>query len=165
MNVELTEDQKQTVKKWAKEGCGLQELQKKLSEEFRLNMTYMDVRFLAIDLGLEIRDKSFKPATAINAMATEEPESPPERLTSDDVRQSAGAPEPVAVKVGVDRVTRPGSVVSGTVKFSDGVAATWFLDQLGRLALNSNKPGYTPSPEDLEVFQEEIRKELGKMGF
>ena len=48
------------------------------------------------------------------------------------------------VSVEMDRVTKPGTLVSGTVTFSDGTHAAWSLDQLGRLALDAKEPGYQP---------------------
>ena len=68
------------------------------------------------------------------------------------------------VAVTLDRIVKPGSVVSGTVRFSDGVSASWMLDQLGRLALDAGKPNYRPSPEDVQAFQVELRNLLQSRG-
>ena len=67
--------------------------------------------------------------------------------------------------VEVDALTRAGAIVSGTVVFTDGVKASWFLDQSGRLALDAGQPDYKPSEEDLQAFQEELRAALKKKGF
>ena len=72
---------------------------------------------------------------------------------------------PGGVSVAVDRVTAPGSVASGTVTFSDGVSASWHLDQLGRLALNAGRAGYTPSQQDVQALQRELTNALAKMGY
>jgi hypothetical protein len=56
-------------------------------------------------------------------------------------------------------------VVSGSVVFSDGVKATWALDQLGRLALDPGQSGYQPSAEDVDAFQQELSTQLQKQGF
>jgi hypothetical protein len=69
------------------------------------------------------------------------------------------------VSVEVDRVTKPGAVVSGTVSFSDGTHATWMLDQLGRLALDAGTPDYRPSEADLQAFQKELKSALERRGF
>ena len=69
------------------------------------------------------------------------------------------------LSVEVDRVTRPGSLVSGTVRFSDGVTAAWMLDQHGRLALDVGKKKYSPSEQDVAAFQVELRSILEKQGF
>jgi hypothetical protein len=69
------------------------------------------------------------------------------------------------VSIKVDQVTRAGALVSGSVTFSDGNAATWYLDQLGRLGLAPKQQGYKPSPTDLQAFQMELQNELARMGF
>ena len=65
----------------------------------------------------------------------------------------------------VDRVTRPGAVVSGNVTFSDGKSAQWYLDQLGRLGMVPKEQGYRPSQNDLMGFQAQLQKELAKLGY
>ena len=50
----LTPEQKQTVATWVAAGDSLSTIQKKLGEHFKLSLTYMDVRFLVDDLGLEL---------------------------------------------------------------------------------------------------------------
>jgi hypothetical protein len=155
--MELTSEQKQTVERWIKEGCGLSDIQKKLSTELGISMTYMDVRLLMIDLGLKVKDKTSAPASTKSA-------------DQGGVSPAGSLSEPgkevlSRVAVDVDRVTRPGSLVSGTVRFSDGVKASWMLDQFGRLALDAGKKKYTPSEQDLVAFQEELRSVLEKQGF
>jgi len=150
--MQLTDAQKEALRQWAAQGLGLSEIQKKLQEEFGLSMTYLDVRFLAIDLGLKLQEK--KPTAAAQpakpALASDEPEP---------------APGHGAVSVEVDRVMKPGSLVSGTVRFSDGVKATWLIDQTGRLAIAASKPGYRPPPADLRDFQEELQRVLERQGY
>jgi len=159
--VKLTQEQEQTVKKWAKEGFGLSDIQKKLLEQLGISATYMDVRFLAIDMGLEIKEKrsaSTPQITSQGGAATAKREDLP-GITDD----AAGLPGGVVVNL--DRVVKPGSLVSGTVRFSDGVSASWSLDQLGRLALSAGQPGYAPTQQDVQAFQQELRKALEKRGF
>lgn len=153
--MDLNEEQKQAVRGWVDEGAGLSDIQKRLASEFDVSMTYMDVRFLVIDLGVDVQDKPEpKPAAAPGAI---------------DAAPAAGAAPTDAigggVSVEVDRITKPGSVVSGTVVFSDGTNASWMLDQLGRLAIDAGDPGYRPSQGDLRTFQEELRSALEKRGF
>ena len=153
--MDLTDEQKQAVRGWVEEGAGLSEIQKRLADELGISMTYMDVRFLVIDLGIDVQDKpDKKPAPAVDADAGAPAPSP----------SSSGAIGG-GVSVEVDRVTKPGSIVSGTVVFSDGTRASWMLDQLGRLAIDAGTPGYRPSEEDLRAFQEELRSALEKRGF
>ena len=55
--MELTREQKQTIETWIKEGNGLSEIQKKITSEMGISMTYMDVRLLVIDMGLKVKEK------------------------------------------------------------------------------------------------------------
>jgi len=160
--MELTEEQKQTVRLWANEGLGLSDIQKKINSEFGLSMTYMDVRFMVIDLDVELKEKagSGRPVQDVS-----EPVAPQGEEGWES--EAPGSEESAlnSVSVDLDMVTKPGSVVSGSVTFSDGVKATWFLDQLGRLAINAGQPGYKPDEQDLHVFQNELRVALQKRGF
>ena len=56
----LTNEQKQAVASWVAAGDGLSAIQKKLSEQFQVSMTYRDVRFLVDDLNLELKDAAPK---------------------------------------------------------------------------------------------------------
>jgi hypothetical protein len=56
----LTPEQKKTVSEWVASGDNLSAIQKKLSEQFKFSMTYMDVRFLVDDLNLAIKDPTPK---------------------------------------------------------------------------------------------------------
>lgn len=161
--IKLTQEQEKTVKQWAKDGYGLSDIQKNLSKQFGISATYMDVRFLAIDLGLEIRDKHSVPIPQIapeNISSAEKHDGYAKATGRNQLSESGRG-----VVVELDHVMKPGSVVSGTVYFSDGVSASWFLDQLGRLALNASQPDYTPSQQDVQTFQQELRKELEKRGY
>jgi hypothetical protein len=64
-----------------------------------------------------------------------------------------------------DRIVRPGSMVSGTVTFSDGVSGKWALDQYGRLMLETAQKGYQPGPADVQAFQRELQAQLQRQGF
>jgi hypothetical protein len=157
--MDLNEDQKNAVKKWVDDGLGLADIQKKLSEDFGISATYMDVRFLLIDLGLQVKEKE-APAPPDSAAPSVEPPQGGQPAGMD-----LGGAAASGVSVTVDSVTKPGSVVSGTVVFSDGVRGSWSLDQMGRLAISAEQEGYNPSQEDLSAFQEELKKELQKRGF
>jgi len=132
-----------SLKTWAAEGAQLPDLQKRLKDSFELNVTYMDMRFVVLDLGLELE------STAI-----EEPEDDEEPEVKEPL---VGTGE---VSVSVDGITRPGAMVSGKVTFSDGEAGTWLIDSMGRPSLDPDSPGYRPSQEDVVAFQEALQKEL-----
>jgi hypothetical protein len=155
--MQLNDTQKDAVRKWIAEGCGLTEIQKRLNDEFKLSVTFLDLRLLVMDLGLTIKEQ-VKNTSAGLELAKAAPDRPSAEA-SDMEPDSAGG-----VAVTLDRIVKPGSVVSGTVRFSDGVSATWMLDQLGRLAIDAGKPNYRPSPEDVQSFQVELRNLLQSRG-
>lgn len=56
----LTPEQKKAVGSWVANGDNLSAVQKKLSEQFQVSMTYRDVRFLVDDLNLQLKDPAPK---------------------------------------------------------------------------------------------------------
>ena len=56
----LTPEQKKAVAAWVATGDNLSAVQRKLSEQFQMAMTYRDVRFLVDDLDLELKDAAPK---------------------------------------------------------------------------------------------------------
>ena len=56
-------------------------------------------------------------------------------------------------------------MVSGTVTFSDGKTAVWYLDQQGRLGVTPGEQGYRPPEGDVEEFQVLLDRELQKLGY
>ncbi len=145
----LTDEQNAVVAEWVREGAGLSDVQKRLQTEFDISMTYMDVRFLVIDLELTLKEDDPPEPKAEPEPAAEEGEAAP----------------PAGVTIEVDRLVKPGAVVSGDVTFSDGRHATWSVDQTGRLALDAGDPDYRPSDEDLAEFQTALRDALQKQGY
>jgi hypothetical protein len=160
--MKLDDAQRQKVSQWIEEGLSLSKIQDRLASEFGLRMTYMEVRFLIDDLGVKLKDTpKEKPA-----------ELPASQSPAGAAPQKPGAPAPApddmiggGVSVTVDQVTRPGALVSGKVKFSDGKMADWYLDQMGRLGLAPKEQGYKPSQDDLMDFQAELQSELARQGF
>jgi hypothetical protein len=161
--MDFSDTQKDVIKEWVTEGCGLAEIQRRLASEFGKTMTYMDVRFLILDLDVALEEPEDEPeptpemaaADAANGEAAELPPSPP---------ASPESPLGGSVSVEVDRLIRPGALVSGSVTFSDGVSATWMLDQTGRLALDPSQPGYRPSEADNAAFVKALQDEISKRG-
>ncbi|MBI2438237.1 MAG: hypothetical protein HYV36_05430 [Lentisphaerae bacterium] len=155
--MQFDDAQKDAVRRWVAEGCSLTEIQKRLNDEFKLAVTFLDLRFLILDLGLTIKEQARKtgPGLELDKAAAARPAA-----EADELEEGAGS----GVSVTLDRIVKPGAVVSGTVRFSDGVSAAWMLDQLGRLALDARKPNYRPSPQDLQAFQLELRNLLQSRG-
>jgi hypothetical protein len=164
----LTDAQKQQVARWIQEGIKLSELQNRLAAEFGLKLTYMEVRFLMDDLKLVPKDPvSTKPPEPAPAPALPAAGMPPSAAIPAPEKKAAApdaAPTAGKVSVSVDTLTRPGSLVSGKVTFSDGQKSDWYLDQMGRLGLKPASAGYRPSAADVQEFQLALESMLSKMG-
>jgi hypothetical protein len=195
----LTAEQRAAVSQWIAAGDSLAVVQRKLTDELKVSMTYMEVRFLVDDLGLEMKTPAPK-FSAPPAAPAGEPVAEPapkkglfgklkdavtgkadDALPTDDAALAEDEPpydeeapaelpplDPNApastLKVEVDRLTRPGTLASGTVTFSDGIAGKWAMDQYGRLMLDAGK-GYKPSQVDVQAFQVELSAQLQRMGY
>lgn len=171
--VELTEEQKQKVSEWAEAGATLNDLQSRLKTEFGLSMTYMEARLLAMELEVKLKDKTAKAAPVVEAAAPasagggdEEDEmfdgpAPESFPLAEDVKE---VPSAATFAMAKDELVVPGALVSGTVTFSDGMQAKWFLDQTGRLSLKAGHSGYQPPQADVPKFQQGLEKILVKMG-
>lgn len=146
----LTEEQQAAVAGWIQEGATLSDVQKRLETEYNLRLTYMDVRFLVDDLDLEVKASG--------------PKFDDPKPVGGGGGAMDGNAAPGSVSVSLDKVSRPDAIVSGQVTFSDGVSAQWHIDQMGRLSLNAQQPGYKPSQEDLQEFQDQLRQAVEKSG-
>ncbi len=160
----LTDQQKSVVAGWVEDGDSLSDVQKKLSSEMGVSMTYMDVRFLVLDLGVELQDPE-EPVVAAEDAADGVDDDSTVPVAEQTAMPGVPAEGAGGVSVEVDRLMKPGALVSGAVTFSDGTAASWMLDQLGRLSLDAGVPDYAPSEDDLLAFQEALKEELKKKGF
>lgn len=164
----LNETQKQAVASWLAEGQKLSEIQTRLGSEYGLRLTYMEVRFLVDDLKLKLTDPEPPKAPAPAPSLAQPAGVPPEgSVIPDEPELAADTPMPGSgkVSVSVDQLTRPGALVSGKVKFSDGVSADWYLDQTGRLGVVPQQQGYKPSALDVQEFQMALEREMAKLGF
>jgi len=161
----LTDAQKQQVSAWLEQGLKVADVQKKMSAELGVSLTYMEVRFLLDDLRLKPKDpeppKQPAPASPIAPAAA----GTPAPVAGEGVAPAADASGLGGVKLSVDTLARPGTVVSGKVTFSDGQTADWYLDQMGRMGVVPAQKGYKPSQGDVMEFQELLQMELQKLGF
>ncbi|YCM44813.1 hypothetical protein V2O64_02120 [Verrucomicrobiaceae bacterium 227] len=162
---DLSKEQIQEIKNWVSEGAQMADVQKRLKEDFDFNATYMDTRFLALDLELDfIRDEVVEEvvepeavdAGPVGVMKDEAPASsaPAPAAEVEVLAPAAGAP---SVTVGLDQVAIPGSMVSGTVTFSDGEKGNWMIDEQGRPSIDPETLDYRPSQEDLADFQAKLQ--------
>src|SRR5262245_19678198 len=149
----LDDAQKKSVAAWIAEGLKLSDIQKRIGAEFGLNLTYMEVRLLVDDLKLVPKDpppKLEKPlvSSAPNAAANHPPAHDEEAEPALDPAAPAASPGTGKVSLSVDALARPGAIVSGSVTFSDGQVAIWYMDQFGRMGIGPRKAGYKPSAAD-----------------
>lgn len=149
----LSDEQKAVVSQWVSEGESIANIQNLLKEHFDLGLTYMDVRFLVDDLGVVYKDS--------NEIAEDTEDKELETETATEENNETGG-----VIVDVDAVIRPGSLVSGNVRFSDGVTLGWQLTSTGQLGLiPGDDPEYRPTNEDLQAFQTQLQEVLKEKGF
>ncbi|MDB6168525.1 MAG: hypothetical protein JWM88_1389 [Verrucomicrobia bacterium] len=181
----LTPEQKQAVASWVAAGDNLSAVQKKLIEQFKLSMTYRDVRFLVDDLNLALKDAAPKvdasdvtkgvPAKPAAERAPVPGAADAAGVAGDDLADE-GVPEELpgdlpggasTVRVDVDKVTLiPGALASGSVTFSDGVTGQWIVDNQGRPGFTKiSQPGYRPSAADSQAFVQELSAALQKRGY
>ena len=167
--MELNEEQKKQVAAWIASGEGLSAVQTRLVTEFGINMTFMEVRFLVDDLDLEIRDPAPRKEPQPDSASAHHLAPSSEKIERDTTVPSPDASPASdlagAVTVSVDKLQRPGAVVSGSVTFSDGATAHWQIDQMGRLGIIPSQEGYQPSPDDIAKFQESLQNQLQSQGF
>lgn len=143
----LTPDQIESLKQLAAKGAALPDLQRYLKEELGISITYMDTRFLILDLGITLVEEA---KAEEKPLADATPETPKEA--------------PGKVTVTMDHITLPGALVSGKVTFSDGETAVWLLDQSGRPGLDPDTVGYRPSQPDILEFQTQLRALIQQSG-
>ncbi len=165
----LTPEQKSAVISWIEDGAGLNDIQRKLKDELGVSMTYMDVRFLVLDIGAAIKEKP-EPAKPAEPVADAGAGVLPSPATADAEPYDELSPntqhstlnsdvtEP-SVSVTLDKVVRAGALASGTVTFSGGVVGNWMLDRMGRLSLTKiSDPDYQPTQEEIMAFQDELQR-------
>jgi len=164
--MKLDDAQKKQVAQWIEQGAKLSEIQTRIAAEFKLAMTYMEVRFLVDDLKLVPKDPVKAPEPVLPTPPPAPPSAAAQPAPVHDLDEPTLPPAGATnVSVSVDQIARPGALVSGKVTFSDGQSAEWSLDQTGRLALAAQQKGYRPSQADVQAFQQALQSELAKMGF
>ena len=177
----LTPEQTAAVTSWVAAGDNLSAIQKKLLEQFKVTMTYRDVRFLVDDLNLALKDAAPKiDASDVTKAAVAKPAAAGTKAPADaGADPTAGAgddfgsdPDDIPagaanVTVSLDKVVlTPGAIASGDVTFSDGVTGKWIVDNQGRPGFTKiSQPGYRPTPADGEAFMQQLSAALQKRGF
>ncbi len=152
----LNDEQKQIIAQRLSDGASIADIQRLVTSEFGLALTFMETRFLLDDLNLELKKEAPKPEPVDAGSAAESLSGISE---ANSANQGSGG-----LSVEIDKVVRPGAAISGSVTFSDGVGAKWYVDTMGRLGLDPDQEGYQPSPEDIEAFQVELQSKMQAPG-
>lgn len=173
--MQLTDEQKRAVTGWISEGLTLAQIQDRMGKEMDLRMTYMEARMLVDDLKLLPKEtvvEAPKPSPTENPVPAHDGSASEGGGAAQDgeggapvgSQEAQGAGVPGEVKVKVDTLTRPGAMVSGSVTFSDGQSAGWYLSTMGQLGMVPPSPGYRPPHGEIQTFQMLLENELAKMG-
>ena len=170
--MQITPEQEALVRAWAAEGATLSDIQTRLADECGVRLSYLDTRFLLLDLKVDLVEKTKKePPPPVAPPAAGEPGASPDRWDEAESGSPAGGagersePEGVpgasTLTVDLARIQRPGFAASGSVTCSDGVKGEWGIDAYGRLALAfPDNKGYRPSPADQQAFMRQLRSLL-----
>jgi len=159
-------------------GISLSDIHKMLFDEYKVRMTFMDFRIMVSEIESIDWSKSDAKAEAVvspKAVAgddknnEEEIFDEDEEIPEEDIEDSvpsdgaaSGEGEKIrgATTVEINKIARPGAVLSGSVNFGSGASAEWVLDQLGRIALTNAKG--KPDENDIKEFQTELQKAVSQ---
>lgn len=123
----LSPEQKQAVAAWVAAGDNLSAVQKKLSEQFKLSLTYRDVRFLVDDLDLELKDAAPK----VDASDVTKTQPAPPKAESPEKKGFSGSEEE---EIGPGGAPHPAG--QGTTMDDEGEAGEAGFDELPEGASN-----------------------------
>jgi hypothetical protein len=161
----LTPEQKTSVSEWVAAGDNLYAIQKKLIDQFKVSMTYMDVRFLVDDLDLQLKDPAPKVDTSDVSKGAPAKEGADKAGSAEGALEDEMAAPSTGVSISVDKVSlNPNAMASGTMRFPDGVTGRWIVDHQGRPGIvEVSKPGYRPSAADSQAFMQELSAALQRI--
>ena len=127
----------------------LNEIHKELLGEHKVKMTFMDLRLMSADLDIDW--DSLEP----------EPEVVEEDPAAAAAKAAMADEGPSTVHVEVSKISRPDVALSGSVSFTSGLMGEWTLGHDGQLGMDLGDPEARPSEEEMEDFQNELRRQLG----
>ena len=158
----LSDEQKSIIAERLNDGASIADIQSLITNEFDVAATYMETRFLIDDLNLELQDQErvsadLSPPTNSSASSSGGSGG---ILDQSGAKTKQAAASGGGVTVDIDSIKRPGTALSGSVTFSDGVSTKWYVDPMGRLGLDPDQPNYQPSQEDIETFQMELQAKM-----
>lgn len=146
----LSKEEKEQLQSWLANGLNFSTIYKHVSNDWKKNITYMELKFAIDDLHLE-----FPKVTKISEEETKK-EEPINLNTVESAHK---------VTIEIDKIMPPGAILSGSVTFSDGMTGSWQLDQRGRIAINPLTEAYHPSEEDIQEFERQLQQVLHKAGY
>jgi len=161
---------KKIISDMLKEGANLSEIQSRLASEYNQKLTFLDLKLIVSDI--EEAAKTLDKNTNQNNIDTTELkdiQNSQKSIDDDEDEQEesvltgktvdAELMDEGATVVELDKLVKPGTALSGSVKFASGAKAEWAIDHYGRLTLQNAKG--KPTQEDIMLFQEELSKKLG----
>ncbi len=146
----ITIEIKEFISKLLNQGISLSEIQKRLQSEKNEKITFLDLRVLASELKDIDWAKQKADIAAEKAKEKAKKEQEKKELAGEELEGDGN------IVVEMSKVTRPGALANGSVKFASGATAEWMIDQMGRLALD--KTAGEPTKEDIHEFQAELQK-------
>ena len=146
----LEKETERLVVELLNKGHSLAHVQKILDDEYNTKITYMELRLIASEQAIDWEQHDSKTAQSDKRL----------NLGVTDARQNESENKLEKTSVTLDRILRPGAVMSGNVHFSSGKTAEWQVDQLGRLSLNPTGASEKPSPQELQEFQLALQEKM-----
>lgn len=143
-------------------GTSLSQLHGMVNEKFQTHLTYMEIRIIASELQVDWNANDPKAIAAAKAKAKKEEEARAAEAEAAMAAENGEAPAgeaPGKCVVTVNKVNPPGILASGTVTFSSGSTADWYVDQTGRPGIGNLK-GEQPTQQEAEEFMVELQKVL-----
>lgn len=141
-------------------GTGLSQLQTMVNEKFQTHLTYMEIRIIASELQVDWNATDPKAIAAAKEKAKKEEEArAAEEAAAAAENGELPAEGPGKCVVTVNKVNPPGILASGSVTFSSGSTADWYVDQTGRPGIGNLK-GEQPTQQEAEEFMMELQKVL-----
>ena len=163
--MKLNDSQLKQVAAWFAAGERLSDIQRRIADEFGIEMTYLDVRLLVAELP-QPEEKAAEPAEPAKQEEPSEgaPDVGDDAAAPDEPAPADEAPAAGGVSVSLSPIAIPGTIAAGSVVFSDGTSGKWYLDETGRLGLADLPQGYRPPPADGADFQRQIVSLLRSKG-
>lgn len=143
-------------------GTSLSQLHGMVNEKFQTHLTYMEIRIIASELQVDWNANDPKAIAAAKEKAKKEEEARAAEVEAAMAAENGEAPAgeaPGKCVVTVNKVNPPGILASGTVTFSSGSTADWYVDQTGRPGIGNLK-GEQPTQQEAEEFMVELQKVL-----